>query len=286
MKENETLYDSDADSDFVPAKRGKNRAINDSGDDDIYIFRGITNYILQEQEHQNSQTDVNVSHAPAKRKRMAHAERTCEKETKRLEIERNYFTKPGCFNNCKRSIKCSDTFTEEARASIHRLFVGLLDSTRQKSFVLKRVNQQSVKMRRVDKDEQMKSIRFIYALEAEHVPCHEVCKFLQNIFLLGTLVLSPKSDNIITKTFKKAAVDGVVQVGQGKRSKRRTNEDSVKQCLERYHPAVSHYGREKTPHRRYSPCDLTLTDMHKEYGTCQLTVNFSSITFLQGIQTQ
>ena len=79
----------------------------------------------------------------------------------------------------------------------------------------------------------------------------------------------PKSDNIITKTFKKAAVDGVVQDGQGKRSKRWT-----KEFIEIYHPAVSHYDRENTPRRRYSPCDLTLTDMHNEYGTSQLTVNF------------
>ena len=80
LYERETLYDSDADPNFVSAKRGKNRAINDDGDDDIYILPGTSNYILQEQEHQSSQTEVNVSHAPAKRKRMAHAERTCEKE--------------------------------------------------------------------------------------------------------------------------------------------------------------------------------------------------------------
>ena len=86
--------------------------------------------------------------------------------------------------------------------------------------------------------------------------------------------LSPMSDTIITKTFNKAAVDGFVQDGRGKRSKRRTNEDSVKQCIERYNPAVIHYGREKTPRRRYPSCDLTRTDMHKEYGTCQLKVNF------------
>ena len=80
LNESETLYDSDADPDFVPAKRGQKRAINDSGDDDIYILLGISNNILQEQEYQNSQTEVNVSHAPARRKRMVHAERTCEKE--------------------------------------------------------------------------------------------------------------------------------------------------------------------------------------------------------------
>ena len=187
LNESETLYDSNAHPGFVPAKRGKNRAINDSGDDGIYILPGISNNILQEQEHQNSQTEVNVSHAPAKRGRMAQAERTCEKESKRLEIERNYFTKPGFFNSCKQSIKCSDTFTEEARASIHRLLGGLLDYTRQKSYVLERVNQQSVKRRRVDKDKQMKSISFIYALKGEHVHSDEVCKFLQNIFCLAPL---------------------------------------------------------------------------------------------------
>ena len=106
-----------------------------------------------------------------------------------------------------------------------------------------------------------------------------VCKFLQNIFLIGTLVLSPKSDNIITKTFKKAAGAGVVRDGRGKRSKRRTNEDSVKQCIERYHPAIIHYGREKIPRRRYSPWDVTRTYMLKEYGTCQHTVNFHPSQF-------
>ena len=54
LNERETLYDSDAHPDFVPAKRGKNRAINDSRDDDIYILPGVSNHILQEQEHQNS----------------------------------------------------------------------------------------------------------------------------------------------------------------------------------------------------------------------------------------
>ena len=61
-------------------KEARNRAINDSGDDELYILPGISNYNLQEQEHQNSQTEVNVLHAPAKGKRMTHAERTCKKE--------------------------------------------------------------------------------------------------------------------------------------------------------------------------------------------------------------
>ena len=65
LNKSETLYDSNAHPGFVPAKRGKNRAINDSGDDDIYILPGISNYTLQDQEHQNSQTEVNVSHARA-----------------------------------------------------------------------------------------------------------------------------------------------------------------------------------------------------------------------------
>ena len=39
LNESETLYDSDADPDFVPAKRGKDRAIDDSGDDGIYILK-------------------------------------------------------------------------------------------------------------------------------------------------------------------------------------------------------------------------------------------------------
>ena len=272
LNESETLDDSDADPDFVPAKRGKSRAVDDSEDDDIYILPGLANDIPQEQEDQNVQTNVDVSHGPAKRKRMTHAERTCVKdEKKRLKIERNYFIKPGCLNNCKRSIKCSDIFKEEVRTAIHRHFWSL-DYSGQKTFVLERVNQQSVKRRRADKDEQRKSISFKYTLKGEHVPCHEVCK----TFFLGTLGFSPKNDSIITKTFKKAAAEGVVQDDRGKHSKHRTNEESVKQFIERYHPVISHYGREKTPHRRYLPCDLTLTDMHKEYVSTHGQLSYSA----------
>ena len=42
----------------------------------------LTNDIPQEQEHQNCQTEINVSHPPAKRKRMTHTETTCEKDEK------------------------------------------------------------------------------------------------------------------------------------------------------------------------------------------------------------
>ena len=87
---------------LFPRKEAKldSRDIDDSEDYDIYILPGLANEIHQEQGHLNCQTEVNVSHAPAERKRVTHAERTCEKdEKKRLEIERNYFIKPGCFNN-------------------------------------------------------------------------------------------------------------------------------------------------------------------------------------------
>ena len=86
------------------------------------------------------------------------------------------------------------------------------------------------------------------------------------------LRFSPKNDDTITKTFNKVAAAGVVQDDRGKHFKRGTNEDSVKQFIERYQPAVRHYGREKTPHRRCLPCDLILTDMHKEYVSthCEL----------------
>ena len=87
---------------LFPRKEAKldSRAIDDSQEYDIYILPELANEIPQEQGHLNCQTEANVSHAPAERKRMTHAERTCEKdEKKRLEIERNYFIKPGCFNN-------------------------------------------------------------------------------------------------------------------------------------------------------------------------------------------
>ena len=41
LNESETLDDSDADPDFVPAKRGKSRTVGDVEDDDIYIFPGL-----------------------------------------------------------------------------------------------------------------------------------------------------------------------------------------------------------------------------------------------------
>ena len=105
-----------------------------------------------------------------------------------------------------------------------------------------------MKRRRAEKDEQRKSISSICALLGKHVPCHEVCNTF--FFHKGPLVLSPKNDKIFTKTFKKAEADGAVLDGPGKCSKRRANEHSVKQLIERYHPAVSLYMAErKTPHR-------------------------------------
>ena len=85
-----------ADPDFVPAKIGKSidLAIDDREDEDIDIFPAIATDIPLVQEHHNCKTKVNVSHTPANRKSMTHAERTCEKdEKKRLKIERNYFIK-------------------------------------------------------------------------------------------------------------------------------------------------------------------------------------------------
>ena len=173
----ETFDDSDADTDFVPAKRGKSRAIGDREDDDIYIFPGLADDIPQEQEDQNVQTKVDVSHAPAKRKRITHAERTCEKdEKKRLEIERNYFIKPGCFNNTVSGRLNAPTFLKRKQEPQYIGIFWSLDYSGLKTFVLEKVNQQSVKRRRADKDEQRKSVSFKYTLKGDHVPCHEVCK--------------------------------------------------------------------------------------------------------------
>ena len=49
----------------------------------IKTLPGSANDIPQEQEHQNGQTEVNVSHVPGKKKRMTHAEITCEKDEKK-----------------------------------------------------------------------------------------------------------------------------------------------------------------------------------------------------------
>ena len=116
---------------------------------------------------------------PAKWKRITHPEGTCEKnDKKRLQIERNYFTKPGCFNGPSNT--CTLTLLQRKEELQYIDIFWSLDYSGQKTFVLERVDQQSVKNRQADKDEQRKSICFKYTPKGEHVPCqcHEVCKKL------------------------------------------------------------------------------------------------------------
>jgi hypothetical protein len=39
----------------------------------------------------------------------------------------------------------------------------------------------------------------------------------------------------------------------------------IKEHIESYHPAVSHYRREHAPRRKYLPPELTINDMHKDF---------------------
>ncbi|GFO45362.1 sorting nexin [Plakobranchus ocellatus] len=87
---------------------------------------------------------------------------------------------------------------------------------------------------------------------------------------------SGKNDNIITKTFNKALPKSVTMDNRGRHSKRLTDEVSVNQFIERYHPAISHYSRGKTPIRRCLPNDLTLTDIHRKYVSTHVNISYSA----------
>ena len=84
-------------------------------------------------------------------------------------------------------------------------------------------------------------------------------------FFLGTLGNHLKSDQIISNLLKKLDDDtpnGSPTVdNRGKHTKRVTDKESIRQHIESYGPAVSHYNREKTPLRRYPPGHISIKAM-------------------------
>ena len=89
-------------------------------------------------------------------------------------------------------------------------------------------------------------------------------------FFLGTLGNHPKNDQIISNLFKK--LDGDTPNGsptvdkRGKQTKWVSDKESIRQHIESYGQAVSHYNREKTPLRRYLPGDISIKAMFDDYN--------------------
>ena len=99
---------------------------------------------------------------------------------------------------------------------------------------------------------------------------------MQNIFFLGTLELSPKNDTIVMKAFKNNVNNNNAHIdGCGKHESRASDEDCIKIFIVSYHPVVNHYYQGEAPQRRYLPCVVTVTNMHKAYNACHSPISYN-----------
>ena len=105
------------------------------------------------------------------------------------------------------------------------------------------------------------------------------------IFFLGILGFAPNKDAIISKTFEKVDREGNSHVdGRGEQETEWScGEVTVKKSVECYHSVVSYFSREKTHHRRYLPCDVTVSKMYTFYILAHRTI--SSSTFYRIFKT-
>ena len=175
--------------------------------------------------------------------------------------------KPGCGATCKRKAKCSDIFTDEERKSFNKEY-HKRDFSGKKAFLLDKVHRFDVKRRPInDPGTSRKKQSYQYHFKKSNGTTHTVCKS----FFLGTLGNHPKSDQIISNLFKKLDDDTpngspTVIDNRGKHTKRVSDKESIRQHIESYGPAVSHYNREKTPLRRYLPGDISIKAMFDDYN--------------------
>ena len=83
--------------------------------------------------------------------------------------------------------------------------------------------------------------------------------------------LGLKTDGMIT-SYLNVKLDilkgpkGLLADGRGKHEcKAKSDEESMKQHIESFHPQISHYNREHAPNRRYLDPTLNVTSMWKDY---------------------
>ncbi|RUS68512.1 hypothetical protein EGW08_023726 [Elysia chlorotica] len=271
------LDDSDADPDFMPEAKRKRNIEDDDDDEEEFLLPGIVADRVDLFEQQNDRPQEEESSdepriVQQKKKRKTLDERNMERAEKQRKKIAQYMVKPGCINSCKRVKKCGDSYSEEDRLNVNKYFWSL-DYSGRKSFIIERVNKCEVKRRRISQEENKKNASMKYTLKGKDGTVLEVCKS----FFLGTLGLAPNNDTIVRKTFAKyESENSACTDGRGKNQKKTTNINSMRDHIESYRPVVSHYSREKTPLRRYLPCDVTVTDMHKEYNSKYAPVSFST----------
>lgn len=165
---------------------------------------------------------------------------------------------------CKCRRKCSTKVSEVRRSIINTEF-WKLDEAKRKLWVHARIVESEV-MRHRPRDEQPSGhaktkSRFYRLIDDEE---HEVivCK----TFFLTTLGFEATNDRII-KTATELGMTVLPHSPQrGKHAPwNKIDKQLIKDHIESFHPVISHYRRAHAPNKRYLPCDLTITAMHKDF---------------------
>lgn len=216
-------------------------------------------WLLPQDEIEDSGKGFTKSGLPRKRR---HFDTSLEerKKLKKLEQQENLSVKPPCGINCRK--KCTTYFTEAMRVEINKRYVRLDSWESRGLFIKGMVNPQEIKSRTVkknDDDKEKRNISYHYHLFANKVKVN-VCK----TFFLTTLGYHKNNDRRVHN-----ALENHIDQQKDRRGsfirKNLIDKNQIREHINSFGPAISHYRREHAPKKLYLPSDITITLMYNLY---------------------
>jgi len=187
-------------------------------------------------------------------------------------------TKHAMLACCSCMRKCLDQINEARREEIHRDFWDLSYNSR-RVWIYSQIERTAPKRKRTEDETTGKHARKYaasYSMPDENGVNKKVCKK----FFLHTL--GYKSDKVITVLMAAHEASALTPKTdmRGKHSpSNKLSDDTnklIKEHIESYHPAVSHYRREHAPFRKYLPPELTVTDMYNDFVEKHAKVSYQT----------
>lgn len=172
-------------------------------------------------------------------------------EQKELHLEK-YPVRPPCSDSCRR--KCSEKLSDDVRENVNRKFYSMNFGER-RVWLEGYVQLLDVKRPRSEAIQRRKQSLW-YSLPQADGSRVTVCKQM----FLSTLGL--KTDGMITE-FLRAKHDNQTPITKDRRGQcspaNKVQHDTIRDHINSYHPAASHYNLAHTPNRRFLEPHLTIT---------------------------
>lgn len=213
--------------------------------------------------------EENISHAPVENHESAGelVEQPKKKRVRRAnDRDSRQAGKHSLLPCCSCKQKCVAKINEKRRQQLHEDYWEMSFDSR-RAWMYSRIVRRAPKRRRGNHDDLLhkRTVSCVYSLPDENGESQTVCKD----FFLKTL--GYKSDKVITVLLSSNPTSQLAPKKDMRGRHAPSNKLSddinkmIKEHIESYHPAVSHYRREHVPLRRYLPPELTINDLHKDF---------------------